>query len=83
MDVVAPPPVEAPADAPAGPIAAPADSDKNEEIAEKPKDEKPAAAERPTPPKPAKPGVAGAIVATVIIVLGLAALATYAYLKTK
>ncbi len=39
------------------------------------------------PPAPVKKttnsGVATAIVATVIIVLGLAALATYAYIKTK
>jgi hypothetical protein len=34
-------------------------------------------------PKPPKQGVAAAIFATVIIVLGLAALAVYAYIKTK
>jgi hypothetical protein len=45
------------------------------------------AAKPPKPLKPVKPGGANgittAIIATVIIVLGLAALATYAYLKTK
>jgi hypothetical protein len=36
-----------------------------------------------TPQKPRAPGVTTAIVATVIIVFGLAALAVYAYLKTN
>lgn len=35
------------------------------------------------PPKPPKNGVGMAIFATVVIVLGLAALATYAYIKTS
>lgn len=37
----------------------------------------------PPVPKQPRSGVTAAIVATVIIVLGLAALATYAYLKTR
>ncbi len=37
----------------------------------------------PVTPKQPKSGNAGAIIATVIIVLGLAALATYAYLQPK
>ena len=41
--------------------------------------------ERPAPPKPKQPGshVGLAIVATIIIVLGLAALATFAFLQSK
>lgn len=35
------------------------------------------------PPKPKAKGVTAAIFGTVIIVLGLAALAVYAYIKTK
>lgn len=50
---------------------------------EKPIDEKPADLPKPViPKKPRQPGVGLAIVATIVIVLGLAALATYAYLKT-
>lgn len=56
-----------------------------------PPDTNPPAAKQPTkpapppkaPPKPPKQGVTAAIFATVIIVLGLAALAVYAYIKTK
>jgi len=39
--------------------------------------------QKPVTPKPPHTGVGLAITATVIIVLGLAALAVYAYLKTK
>lgn len=39
------------------------------------------ATEAPKPPKQHKPGVTMAIVATVIIVLGLGLLATFAYIK--
>jgi uncharacterized protein HemX len=42
-----------------------------------------AAPEPPKPPKQPGNGVTAAIVATVIIVLGLALLAVYAYLKQK
>ena len=54
--------------------------DKQPEAAEPPqKQEQPKAV---VPKKPRQPGVGMAIVATVVIVLGLAALITYAYLKT-
>ncbi|HXE09805.1 MAG TPA: hypothetical protein VN554_00055 [Verrucomicrobiae bacterium] len=44
----------------------------------------PAKPQQPTTPKQSgKPGVTTAIVATVVIVLGLAILATYAFLKTR
>ena len=51
-----------------------------------PKAKSVSAKEKPKAPKPAKKprnGVGMAIFATIIIVLGLAAMATYAYLKTQ
>jgi hypothetical protein len=69
MDVVAPPPLaNPPNDGRAGTQPAPADQPAKKAL--KPK----------TPPKQ---GVTAAITATVIIVLGLAALAVLAYIKTK
>lgn len=47
------------------------------------KQEAPKAAPTQKPSKPVGSGVTAAIVATVVIVLGLAALATYAYLQTR
>jgi len=71
MDVVAPPPTEKAA----GPAPQPA--------AEKPKHEEAKKTEhKPEKPQRVSTGVGAAIFATVVIVLGLAALATYAYLKT-
>jgi len=71
MDVVAPPPADK------------ATEPKPEPTAEKPKPEVPKKAEhKPEKPARASTGVGAAILATVVIVLGLAALATYAYLKT-
>ena len=70
MDVVAPPVAPAP----------PQDSPPTPPKAET----KPVAATKTNKPKPpAKQGVTAAIVATVIIVLGLAALAVVAYIKQK
>jgi hypothetical protein len=79
------------------PEPAPAANDKPDDLAVPPPDDNPAApdaeADKPASPAPAsKPitpkkksgsGVIAAIVATVIIVLGLAALAVVAYVKTK
>ena len=58
------------------------------ESAKKPVSEEPAAKPAiakapPTVKAPRQPGVTAAIVATVVIVLGLAALAVYAYLRTN
>jgi uncharacterized protein HemX len=51
---------------------------------EEPHDDKKKQPAAPKPPKPPRqPGVGLAIVATMVIVLGLAALATYAYLQTN
>jgi hypothetical protein len=53
---------------------------------DKPDEKKPAEAAPAVPPKPKapkQPNIGLAITATVIIVLGLAALATYAYLKSR
>jgi hypothetical protein len=58
----------------------PAD-DKETKKPEKVKKEKPPKVV--TPKKPRQPGVGTAIFASVVIVLGLAALAVYAYLKTQ
>ncbi|HEX7633346.1 MAG TPA: hypothetical protein VF401_03400 [Candidatus Saccharimonadales bacterium] len=72
MDVVAPPPASPPAEPSASPAVAPVEPKKQA---------KPAPA--PTkPPRQPSNGVGMAIFATVVIVLGLAALATYAYLQT-
>lgn len=59
---------------------APADdaNDKSSAKVDKPKTQKP-----PKVKSPHQPGVAGAIVASVVIVLGLAVLAVYAYLKSQ
>lgn len=76
MDVVAPPPESADEAAPAS---APAP--------DHPKSQPPSAPAHqkgPPQPKPPKaPGVGAAIYATVIIVLGLAALAVYAYIQQQ
>jgi hypothetical protein len=84
MDVVAAPPAE---QKPAK--AEPADDDPIDKLAAQDQAEQAAQkSEKKTEPKPSKPKVTAhpgtniAIVATVIIVLGLAALATYAYLQT-
>jgi hypothetical protein len=87
MDVVAPPPVEAEPAPSSQPNAAPAENDQadkqdqpSEAVAKEVADQK----DKPAPkaPKQPKNGVGLAIMATVLIVLGLAALATYAYLQT-
>ena len=72
MDIVPPPAQEQVATAPPEQAA-----DKAEATPATP-DKQP---EKPSLPKPKREGVTAAIFATVIIVLGLAALATYAYLK--
>ena len=46
------------------------------------KAQKPAALKTPKPPKQPRSGVGLAILATVLIILGLGALCTYAYLRT-
>ena len=79
MDVVAAPPPESPR-SPETPDTPPkpAEPDKTHDKPPKP-------APPPKPPKPPKQpgsGVGLAITATMIIVLGLAALATYAYIQT-
>jgi len=68
MDVVPPPAADKPQPAAPNPTPAPA--------------AKPAKPAKPVTPKQPSNGVGMAITATVIIVLGLAALAVYAYLKT-
>lgn len=56
-----------------------ADTNEKSPVAtEKPKTQKP-----PKVKSPHQPGVTGAIVASVVIVLGLAVLAVYAYLKSQ
>ena len=83
IDVVAPPPVET-TDDPATEI------DPVDKLAAEDKASQQAAAKKPDkksstkPPKPKKTssGVGMAIAATVLIVFGLAGLATYAYLQT-
>jgi uncharacterized surface anchored protein len=81
MDV-RPPQAGAPAAEQPKPADAPQQApDEKPKKPEKAKDEKP-----PTPvvpKKPRQPGVGAAIFASVVIVLGLAALAVYAYLKTQ
>jgi uncharacterized protein HemX len=80
-DIQPPQPATAPPQPTEAPVAAPPELDeKPQPVAPKKEQPKPT-----TPPKPKQPGtgVGAAIVATVIIVLGLAALATYAYLKTR
>jgi outer membrane biosynthesis protein TonB len=85
----APTPAEAPKPAPVmdvvPPPAAAPQPDNVEPQVDKPE---PKAAAKPPAPKPVTPkrpstGMTPAIIATVIIVLGLAALAVYAYLKTS
>ncbi len=78
MDVMAPRP--APPEAGQEPLAA-APPDKTDRESKKPPAPKKAEA-KPAAPKQPGTGVGLAIFATVVIVLGLAALATYAYLKT-
>lgn len=75
MDVVAPPPAEKAEVQQDSPQAeqAPTDKQPHEEIHEKP----------PKPPKKSGGGVGLAITATVIIIFGLAALATFAYLQSQ
>ncbi|MGC1177378.1 MAG: hypothetical protein WA843_04885 [Candidatus Saccharimonadales bacterium] len=81
MDVV-PPPIEKPADqANSSPV--PDTPVKQKDAKHAAKAAKKAAAKQPTLPKQPGHGVGLAIFATVIIILGLAALATYAYLKTN
>lgn len=71
--------VQPPAPAPAPDV--PADKQRSKES---PEPAKPAPkAVKPKAPKQPGSGVGFAIAATVVIVLGLAALATYAYLQTK
>ena len=80
MDVQPPAPEPAvPADSPQ-PLTQPAAEPPKLEL---PKDDKQAPAPTPKQSKQPGNGTGLAIVATVVIVLGLAALATYAYLKTK
>lgn len=63
------------------------DAANTDESAKKPEEKKQDNAEQPQvnkPPKPPRqPGVGVAIFATIVIILGLAALATYAYLRTN
>lgn len=75
MDVVVAPPPE-------NPTAANADSHPTDTKAAKPTADN-AAAQKPSSPKQPGNGVGMAIFATVVIVIVLAALATYAYLKQK
>ncbi|MDB5164636.1 MAG: hypothetical protein JWL89_262 [Candidatus Saccharibacteria bacterium] len=78
MDVVAPPPPEKPEP---GTVQPP-----QQHSADKDKPSKPQKAtieQRVVQPKQPGTGIGLAIFATVIIVLGLAALATYAYIKTN
>ena len=69
MDVVAPPP--------------PQPGEKPVPAPEKPADKPAEATTLPKPQAPAKPNVTSAIVATVIIVVALAVLAVYAFIKQK
>lgn len=92
----APTPEPAPADHPGAPVKEATDAEQqavkpappstDDEAKDKPVP-KPAKTEKPVkPPKPEKApgdGVGGAIFATVVIVLALAAMATYAYIKTQ
>jgi hypothetical protein len=72
------PPAESPATAPVEPPPEqPAEGDKSE-AAQKPEPKKPKPAKQP-----GAPGVGLAITATVIIVLGIAALVVYAYLQSQ
>jgi hypothetical protein len=85
MDVVSPPPNEDASEPKQAPEADPVDklaADDQAEQATKKIEKQPAT--KPAAPKHTgdHPGVGLAIVATVIIVLGLAVLATYAYLQT-
>jgi hypothetical protein len=86
MDVVAPPPVEtetAEGNQPAGASAGDKQTEvgqPSDAVAQEVADQKEISSQKA--PKPPKNGVGLAIVATVLIVLGLAALATYAYLQT-
>lgn len=75
----------APADVPKTPLATSEDVAKlTDDPAKKLDEHKHHKAEITKPPKPPRqPGVGLAIFATVVIVLGLAALATYAYLQTN
>lgn len=76
-------PPASPEDPPASPKEVAELTDDPAEKLEEPKKKhgKPEVAKPPKPPR--QPGVGLAIVATVVIVLGLAALATYAYLQTN
>lgn len=87
MDVRPPAaPVHAETPAPVKPTETPAPNEAEPEktTADEPVEEKAKPAKAVKPPKPSRePGVTLAIVATIIIVLGLAALATYAYLRVN
>jgi hypothetical protein len=86
MDVVPPPALDksetaAPSDSAVSQDDKPVDPKANDN--EKADDKGPAKPTTPKPPKQPGNGVGLAIVATVVIVLSLAVLATYAYIKTQ
>lgn len=84
MDVVAPPPADADDEAKeTDPLDKLAAEDIAAQKAIAKKADKQPAPKSPTKPKPPGNDVRLAIIATVIIVIGLAALATYAYLQTS
>jgi hypothetical protein len=72
MDVVPPKPADA--------LKVPPKDDSAADEAAHPKSQKPAVTK---PPKPSGSGVGWAIFATIVVVLGLAALMVYAYLRTN
>jgi hypothetical protein len=87
-DFSARPVAEAPAEEVTEPVEAPAEpdepADKTVEESEEPDEsEKPAAAKPATPVAPHQAGVTLAIVATIVIVLGLSAMMVYAYLQSS
>lgn len=83
MDVVPPQPPAAPAVEPEPVAAAPPDQGQPQPPQPPSPPPQQKAPPKPKPPKKPRNGVGTAIFATVIIVLGLAALAVYAYLKGK
>ncbi len=80
MDVVPPPPAEKSDATAEQPTNAEAPKDAKGETK---KDQKPVAPAPPKPPKQRGDNVGMAITATVVIILALAALATYAFIQTK
>lgn len=85
MEPVPAPPQESPTGGtpPSGPVMDVVPPPLAEPKAKAPAKPEPAAPVKPAPPKQPGSSVTVAIIATVIIVLGLALLAVYAYLKTQ